>query len=114
MSVSLAAPSAMPVRIIETKLIQKGMLVASLTIGLGRMILHEVQIFSANGTVWVNPPRRQQIGPGGLVVKGADGKVRWLPVVEWGDRDSKQRFQEGVISAFEAQHGPVAALAGRA
>lgn len=106
MSASLTVPAPMPVRLIETKLIQKGALVAVVRIAIGKMILHD--------TAWAAPPSKPAIGAGGMVAKGENGKTRYVPVVEFADRDSQARFSAGVISAFEAQHGPVAALAGGA
>jgi len=43
MSASTAA-APMPVRIIETKLIRKGALIASAKISIGKLVLHDVSI----------------------------------------------------------------------
>lgn len=115
MSAALAVSTPMPVRLIETKLIQKGALIAAVSVGVGKMVLHDVTIFcSSAGRTWASPPSKPQIGAGGVVAKGAGGKVKYVPVVEWADRESANRFSQSVVAAFEAQHGPVAALAGGA
>lgn len=107
-----AAP--MPVVILETKMIRKGALLASLKISLGKMVLHDVGVLSANGKCWANPPSKPQIGRDGAVVKGDKGKTRYVPVVEWADKEARDRFSAGVIQAFERQQGPIAGLIGGA
>lgn len=107
-----AAP--MPVAILEARMIRKGALVASLKISLGKMVLHDVGVLSSNGKSWAGAPSKPQIGRDGQVVKDSNGKTRYIPVVEWADREARDRFSAGVIQAFEAQHGPVAALVGGA
>ncbi len=112
MSTALTVSTPMPVRLIETKLIQKGSLVAVVRIAIGKLILHDVSIFSSTEKAWAAPPSKPAIGAGGVVVKGDNGKTRYVPVVEFADRESKDRFSVSVVAAFEAQHGPIAALAG--
>lgn len=113
MSASLTVSAPMPVRLVETKLIQRGALVAVVGVQIGKLVLHDVQIFASNGRVWINSPSRPQIRDG-QVVKGDTGKVLYVPVVEWTDRESRERFQHSVIAAFEVQHGSIVALMGGA
>lgn len=106
--------AAMPVVILDTKMINKGAMVAVLKISVGKLVLHDVSVLSASGRVWAGTPSKPMIGRDGMVLKGDNGKVRYVPVVEWADREARDRFSAGVIAAFEAQHGPVAALVGGA
>lgn len=78
---ALTVSPPMPVRLIETKLIQKGALVAIIGVQIGKLILHDVQLFSSNGKVWVGLPSKPQLRDG-QVVRGENGKVLYLPVVE--------------------------------
>lgn len=111
MSVCMTAPAPMPVRLIETKLIGKGALVAIVGVQIGKLILRDVQLFYSGGKVWVNLPSKPQIRDG-QVVRGENGKVLYTPVVELADRESRDRFQQAVILAFEAANGPISALGG--
>ena len=114
MSDHLAAEAPMPVIIIESRLIQKGAVIASLKIGLGKLVMNDVLVLHANGKAWAGPPSKPQIGRDGSVLKDASGKVRYTPVVEWADKGARDRFSAGVVRAFEQQHGPIAALVGGA
>lgn len=108
------AAAPMPVVILETRMIRKGALVASLKISVGKLVLHDVSVLSSGGKSWANAPSKQQIGRDGQVVKGDNGKTRYVPVVEWADKEARDRFSAGVIQAFEAQKGPIAGLIGGA
>lgn len=107
-----AAP--MPVVILETKMINKGAMVAVLKISVGKLVLHDVSVLSASGKVWAGTPSKPMIGRDGVVLKGDNGKTRYVPIMEWSDREARDRFSNGVIRAFEGQHGPIAALVGGA
>lgn len=110
---AMTTPAPMPVRLIETKLIGKGALVAIVGVQVGKLILRDVQLFSSGAKVWVGLPSKPQIRDG-QVVRGENGRALYQPVVELADRESRDRFQKAVILAFEAQHGPVLTLAGGA
>lgn len=110
---ALTPVAPMMVAILETRLIQKGALVASLKISIGKLILHDVSILCANEKAWAAPPSKPQIGRDGVVVKDQNGKTRYVPVVEFADGEARARFSAGVVAAFEANHGPIAVLAAR-
>lgn len=112
MTASQSAGAPMPVVILETKMIQKGALVAVVKIGLGKMILHDVALLCANGKAWAGAPSKPMIGREGVVLKGDNGKARYTPIVEWADKETRERFSASVILAFEAEHGPILAVAG--
>ena len=114
MSDHLAVETPMPVSILECRLIQKGAVVAALKIGLGKLVMSDVLLLHANGKAWPGAPSKPQIGRDGFVIKDADGKTRYVPVIEWADKSARDRFSAGVIQAFERQHGPIAALVGGA
>ena len=112
--VDLAAETPMPVIILECRLIQKGSVIASLKIKLGKLVMHDVLVLYGSGKAWAGSPSKPQIGRDGFVIKDANGKTRYAPVIEWADKGARDRFSAGVIQAFERQHGPIAALVGGA
>ena len=104
--------ASMPVELLEFKLVRKGAAIGVARVRLGRaLILHDVMVLSSNGKVWANAPGKPLVGKDGLVLKNDQGKVRYSPIVEWKDKESRERFSAAVIAAVEAKHGAISKLA---
>lgn len=109
---STSVPAApMAVRILECKRIGKGAVVAALTVKLGKaLIIRDVMLLSSHGRSWASLPGKLMIGSDGVALLDEKGKRRFTPVLEWEDRDSRDRWSASVIQAFEERHGPIAAM----
>lgn len=102
----------LPVELLEFKHINKGAAVGVARIKLGRaLIVNDVMLLSSNGLVWANAPGKPQVGRDGMALKDDRGKIKYTPILEWTDKESRERFSAAVIAAVEAKHGPISELA---
>jgi hypothetical protein len=56
------------------------------------------------GKHWVAMPSERQRDPDGNPLLDATGKPLWNPVIEFADRNARDRFTELVLSALRQQH----------
>jgi hypothetical protein len=107
--------ASMPIELLGFKHIGKGAVVGVASVKLGRALkINDIMVLTSNGRQWANLPARQQIGKDGTVIKDDRGKPRYTTIIEWADPESRERFSAAVISAIEAEHGPIASLVGGA
>lgn len=96
--------TAMPVVLLDWKEMKRNTLRGFAKIRLGKwMILHDVAVHAGSGRRWATAASKPQIKDG-AVVKGDDGKMKYVPIVEWTDREASESFSEGVIAAVESLH----------
>ena len=91
----------MPVQILEWKPVNKNTLRGFAKIKLGAMRIHDVAIHTKGDRSWAQLPAKPQIGSDGAVRKNADGKILYVPLVEWDNRETSDRFSASVIAALE-------------
>jgi hypothetical protein len=72
---------------------------------LGALIINDVTINTSNGRTWANMPSKPMVDREGAAVKTAEGKTRYIPLLEWASRESSDRFSEAVVAAVE-EHTP--------
>jgi hypothetical protein len=65
---------------------------ADLALGNSGLRVHDCPVHRKGEHWWVNLPARPYTGK--------DGKQHWQPMLEFGDEDSRARFQTGVLAAL--------------
>jgi hypothetical protein len=73
------------------------------------MVLHDVAVHQKGARAWASPAAKPMIGRDGAVMRDADGKVQYAPVVSFASRERRDRFSSQVVEALHAS--PPEALA---
>lgn len=95
----------MPVTLAGWKPLRKGSLLRFATVRLGRSLtVHDVPVLSSGGRRWAALPGKPQIDGDGRVRTGDNGKALYTPVLEWCDKQTRERFSQAVIDAIEREH----------
>ena len=68
------------------------------------MIISDVTILTGTNGPWASPPSKPQVGRDGAVLKDASGKVRYTPIIEFKDKQTRDRWSAAVIEAMRAAH----------
>jgi hypothetical protein len=56
------------------------------------------------GRPWVALPAIRQLDRDGEPRRDTNGKVLWLPIIDFNDRDCRERFQNAVLDALRREH----------
>lgn len=70
-------------------------------IQLGALTINDVSVNTSNGKTWANLPSKPMVDREGNAAKTPEGKIRYVPLLEWTDRGASDRFSEAVIAAVE-------------
>jgi len=90
--------------LLEWKPLARNSLRGFATVRLGKALkIADISVHCANGKRWASLPSKPQIN-GETVQKDDRGKIKYIPIVQWLDRESADRFSNAVIEAVEAQH----------
>jgi len=105
----MSGTEAMPVALLDWRLMAKGSLrgFAKLRLGKSLVISDVVVLVGANGP-WASLPSKPMVGRDGMALRDANGKQKYAPILEWADRDASARFSDAVIAAVRAAHGDAA------
>lgn len=68
------------------------------------MILNDVQLMHSSASWWASPPSRPMIGRDGTVLRDANGKIRYSPIVEFTSREIRDRWSSAIVDALRAAH----------
>jgi len=69
------------------------------------MIIGDVAIHvGGDNKTWAAPPSKPLIDREGQVLRDADGKVRYVPLITFASRELRDRFSEAVLDALRAAH----------
>jgi hypothetical protein len=90
--------------LLEWKPLARNSLRGFATVRLGRALkISDISVHNSNGKRWASLPSKPQIS-GDSVQKDANGKIRYVPILQWLDREAADRFSNAVIEAVEALH----------
>jgi hypothetical protein len=53
---------------------------------------------------WASPPSKPMIGRDGAVMKDDRGKIRYSPIIEFRDRDLRDKWSSAVVDAARLAH----------
>jgi len=102
------SPAPMPVTLLSWRPIVKGALRGFATVQVGRSLkIADVSVLCSNGKLWASLPSKPLIGDGKALLDDR-GKQRYVPILEWTDKQAAGRFSEAVVAAIRAEHGPAA------
>jgi hypothetical protein len=102
---SSVSPPPLPVSLLTWKPMQRNSLRGFARIRLGRsLIISDVAIHCAHGRRWAQAPAKPQLDKDGNAKRDEKGKIAYVPVVEWTDREAADRFSEAVIAAVEREY----------
>ena len=97
------APSRM--RLVSWRPVAKGSLrgfaVIELPIGLK---IFDVPVFFGKNGAWASLPSKPQIDREGRQKVDANGKTAYAPILEWRDKDLRDRFSETVVGLVRSAH----------
>ncbi len=101
---SASSPS-MPVSLLEWKPVARNSLRGFATIRLGQALrIADVAIHTSHGKRWAQLPAKPVLSADGSVKRDAVGKIQYVPILKWLDRDASDRFSESVIAAVEREY----------
>lgn len=96
----------MPVGIIAWRPLVRNTLRGFATIRLGATLkINDVTVHRhENGKCWASFPSKPIVLPDGTAKRGDNGKAMYVPILEWDNKASADRFSESVIEALEREH----------
>ena len=93
------------VRILDWRALRKNSLIgfakAELPSG---MVIADVTVLTSEGGAWASPPSKPMIGRDGSVMKDANGKIKYQPIIEFTSKNVRDKFSRAVVEALRAAH----------
>lgn len=83
------------------KAMRRNSLLGFAKIQLGALTINDVTVNTSNGKTWANLPSKPMIDRDGNAMRSPEGKMKYVPLLEWATRESSDRFSEAVIAAIE-------------
>lgn len=68
------------------------------------LIMNDVAVHCSHGKRWAQLPSKPLLDREGNPKREASGKLTYVPILEWTDREASDRFSEAVIAAVEREH----------
>jgi DNA-binding cell septation regulator SpoVG len=68
------------------------------------MVVTDVTILTGKRGPWASPPSKPMIDRDGVVMKDANGKIRYVPIIDFVSKDVRNKFSAAVIEAMRASH----------
>lgn len=97
--------AAMPVALLGWKPLHRNSLRGFACVRLGKSLqIKDLPVHNSGGKRWVGMPGKAVLDASGNAKRTDAGKVVYVPVLEWSDKDSAARFGEAVVAAIEAAH----------
>ena len=72
------------------------------------LTIADISVHVSHGKAWANLPAKPQMNADGTARRGEDGKLQYIPILKWRDRELADRFSAIVVQAVEAEHGALA------
>ena len=95
----------MQVALIGWKAVPRNSLRGFATIRLGKSLsVKDVAVHCSHGKRWAQLPSKPQIDRDGNALKDTNGKIKYVPILEWLDRAVSDDFSASVIEAIEREH----------
>ena len=97
--------TAMPVALLSWKSVTQNSLRGFAKVRIGKaLIVNDVVVHCSHGRRWASMPSKPVVDKAGVALRDDKGKLRYVPIIEWGDRETADSFSEGVIQAVEREH----------
>lgn len=100
----MSGSKPMPCTLIEWRPMKRNTLLGFAHVQLGALKIKDVTVNTSNGRTWANMPSKPMIDRDGQAMKNDQGKIKYVPLLEWANKETGDRFSEAVVAAIEAQH----------
>lgn len=100
----MSTTKLMPVQILEWRALRKNSLLGFASIQLGALKIKDVTVNTSHGKLWAGLPSKPMIDRDGAAMRNEQGKVRYVPILEWDSKETGNRFSESVVAALEETH----------
>jgi hypothetical protein len=94
----------MPLALIEWKPLKKNTLRGFATVRYGSLKIRDITVHASGDRRWAGMPSKPIVGSDGVAQKSDDGKLKYVPVMEWASREAADKFSEEVIAAVEREN----------
>jgi len=96
---------AMPVSLLEWKSLPRNTLRGFATIRLGKSLrISDVAVHCSYGKRWAQLPSKAALDKNGAAQRDEKGKIKYIPVLLWLNREAADEFSASVIEAIEREH----------
>jgi hypothetical protein len=95
------------VSLLDWKPLRKNTLVGFACVNVRRINLRidDVAIHQKGGSRWASLPSKPMVDRSGAVLRDQQtGKVKYSPILQWGDRKTSEAFSQAVVTALLAAH----------
>src|ERR1700682_415042 len=92
-------------RILDWRALRKNSLIGFAKVQLpSGMVIADVTVLTREGGAWASPPSKPMIGRDGSVMKDANGKIKYQPIIEFTSKEVRDKFSRAVVEALRAAH----------
>lgn len=68
------------------------------------MVIADVTVLIGERGPWASPPSKPMVDRDGVVMKDQNGKIRYVPVIEFTSKEVRNKFSNNVIDALRQSH----------
>jgi hypothetical protein len=68
------------------------------------LVVADVAVHEKNRSRWASLPAKAMLDRTGAVLRDDAGKIKYVAVVQWGDRATADRFSHAVVTELLARH----------
>ena len=95
-------------KVLDWREMRKGSLLGFAKIELpSGMVLNDCTVLMGNNGPWASPPSKPMISKDGIAMKDAEGKQKYVPIVEFASKEVRERWSAGVVEAVRQAHPEV-------
>ena len=97
--------SKMQLSLVGWKVLQRNTLRGFAKVRLGKsLLISDVALHCSHGRRWAQFPAKPLLLSDGTAKKNEQGKIQYVPLLEWTDKSAADRFSEAVIDAVEKEY----------
>ena len=97
--------SAPVLRILEWRPLRKNSLLGFAKVELpSGLVINDVTVLTSERGLWASPPSKPMVDRNGVTMKDPSGKLRYVQVIEFVSKETRNRFSSAVIEALRAVH----------
>lgn len=94
----------MAVTILEWRPMKRNSLLGFASIQLGALKIKDVTVNTNSGRLWAGLPSKPMVDRDGNAMRNDQGKIRYVPLLEWDSKAAGDRFSASVVAALEVAH----------
>ena len=100
------APTTSALTLVEWRPLVKNTLRGFATVRLRNgLTVHDVVVHTTHNRAWAALPSKPMLDRSGTPMRdSATNKIRYVPILEWPDKETANRFSAAVVNAIEAQY----------